>query len=94
MTHDQRQDLKAVVKGAMAETALEFTKELHAVEKSLGGKIAETRDSVQAIPEMVNKKIEAYDKKQTTRRRWTIRTLIGTIAIVLSGIGLVLAYWP
>lgn len=80
---EHRRDLEIIVDLAITKMDLAVTKE-----------IGEVKRDIATIPPLIDKKIACYDDKQRSRRRWTIRTIIATIGLMLTAIGFLIAHWP
>ena len=87
---DHKKELELIVELAITKTDLEMTKKMGEVTS----KIDEVRTEIQTLPPIMDAKIKAYDKEQVKRRRWTLRTIFGLIAITISAVGVMVANWP
>lgn len=82
MTGDRQRELELVAELTLAKADLSMTREIGKVHTEL-----------KTIPPLIDKKIRDYDDRQIRRRRWVINTIIASVGLAMTAIGLIAARW-
>lgn len=83
MADTQHRELELMIDLVLARADLQVTK-----------KVDELKSDLQLLPHLMDQKINCYDREQESRRRWTIRTLLTTLGLVLAALGFLATHWP